>query len=118
MTRVLIAGSGVAAVETTLALHALAADRVQLELLAPATELNERPWSVLTPFGADAAPRVDLGRLVSDLGLRRHRDALEAVETDAHTVVTRGGERLPYELLVIATGARSREAVPGALTFR
>src|SRR5919201_5740098 len=110
MTRVLIAGSGVAAVETTLALHALAADRVQLELLAPAAELNERPWSVLTPFGGDAAPRVDLGRLVSELGVRWHRDSLEAVETDMHMVVRRGGERLGYDLLVVATGARSREA--------
>jgi sulfide:quinone oxidoreductase len=118
MTRVLIAGSGVAAVEAALALHALAGDRVELELLAPAAELNERPWSVLTPFGGEPAPRIDLTRLVSDLGLRRHHDSLEAVDRDAHTVLTRGGDRVPYDVLVVATGARSREAVPGAVTFR
>jgi sulfide:quinone oxidoreductase len=33
-------------------------------------------------------------------------------------VLTRGGERLPYDLLVVATGARSQEAIPGAVTFR
>ena len=118
MTNVLIAGSGVAAVEAALALHALAGDRVGLELLAPAAELHERPWSVLTPFGAEAAPRIDLGGLVHELGMRWHRDSLDAVEADTHTVFTRGGERLHYEILVVATGARSRESIPGAVTFR
>ena len=33
-------------------------------------------------------------------------------------MLTRDGERLPYDLLVIATGARSQESVPGAVTFR
>ena len=47
-----------------------------------------------------------------------HRDALEAVEADTHNVFTRGGERLHYDLLVVATGAPSREAIPGAVTFR
>jgi sulfide:quinone oxidoreductase len=118
MTRVLIAGSGVAAVEAALALDALAGDRVELELLAPAAELHERPWSVLTPFGAEAAPRIDLGGLVHELGMRWHRDSLEAVEADTHTVFTRGGERLHYDLFVLATGAKSRAVIPGAVTFR
>jgi sulfide:quinone oxidoreductase len=118
MTRVLIAGSGVAAVETALALHALAGDRLQIDLLAPAAELNERPWSVLTPFGAEAAPRIDLAGLVRELDLVWHRDSLAAVEPGARQVLTRGGERLPYDRLVVATGARSQETVPGAVTFR
>ncbi len=118
MTRVLIAGSGVAAVETALALRALGGEQLQIDLLAPAAELHERPWSVLTPFGAEAAPRIDLAGLVRELGLAWHRDSLAGVEQDAHHVFTRGGERLPYDLLVVATGARSREAIPGAVTFR
>jgi sulfide:quinone oxidoreductase len=118
MTRVLVAGSGVAAAEALLALRALAGDRVELELLAPSAELDERPWSVLTPFGAEPAPRVDLARLVSERGVVWHRDSLAAVDPGAHTVRTRGGDRLAYERLVVATGAHSREAVPGAVTFR
>jgi sulfide:quinone oxidoreductase len=118
MTRVLIAGSGVAAVEAALALHALAADRLKLEMLAPAAELHVRPWSVLTPFGAEPAPRIDLARLVQELGVTWHRDSLAAVDAETHHVMTRGGERLDFELLVVATGARSRETVPGAVTFR
>jgi sulfide:quinone oxidoreductase len=118
MTRVLIAGSGVAAVEAALALHALGGERLEIDLFAPAAELHVRPWSVLTPFGADAAPRIDLAGLVHELGLGWRRDSLAAVEPRAHRVLTRGGERLPYDLLVVATGARSQEAIPGAVTFR
>ena len=114
MVRVLVAGAGVAAVEAVLALRALAGERVAIELLAPAPELVNRPSSVTTPFGADAAPRVPL----DGLGARLRRDALEAVEPEEHRVLTRGGERIEYDVLVIATGARSRDAVPGAVTFR
>ena len=118
MTRVLVAGAGVAAVECVLALRALAGTRLDIELLAPAQELVYRPTSVRTPFGGDPAPRIDLRRLASDLDLRVHRAALESVEPETHHVVTRDGARLSYDLLVVATGARSREAVPGAVTFR
>jgi sulfide:quinone oxidoreductase len=114
MLRVLVAGAGVAAVESVLALRALAGDRVAIELLAPAPELVVRAVSVTTPFGGDEAPRVRL----DELGVKLSRDALAAVEPDEHRVVTRDGERIEYDVLVIATGARSREAVPGAVTFR
>ena len=52
MTRVLVAGAGVAAVECVLALRDLAGPQVEIELLAPAAELVHRPSSVQTPFGA------------------------------------------------------------------
>jgi sulfide:quinone oxidoreductase len=114
MTRVLIAGSGVAAVECVLALRAVAGARADVELLSPAAELVLRPVSVETPFGGPPAPRIAL----DDLGVRLRRDALAAVEPDRHQVLTRDGETVPYELLVIATGAHSRTAVPGAAAFR
>jgi sulfide:quinone oxidoreductase len=113
MTRVLIAGSGVAAVECVLALRDLA-PLAEIEVLAPAAELVDRPSSVETPFGGDPARRISL----DDLGVRLHRDALASVESERHYVLTRDGDRVPYEILVVATGARSREAVPGAVTFR
>ena len=114
MTRVLIAGSGVAAVECVLALRALAGPSIEIEVLAPAAELVDRPSSVESPFGGAPARRVEL----DDLGVHLHRDALASVEAERHYVLTRDGDRVPYEILVVATGARSREAVPGAVTFR
>ena len=118
MRRVLVAGAGVAALETVLALRELAGSRVTVELLAPAAELVHRPSAVETPFGGPPAARVDLRQLADDLGVRLHRDALASVDTATHHVYTRDGDYVPYDVLVVATGARSREAVPGALTFR
>jgi sulfide:quinone oxidoreductase len=118
MSRVLIAGAGVAALECALALNELAGREAAIELLAPAPELVHRPASVATPFGAPAAARVDLRDLATELGMRLRRDALDAVDPAGDTVITRDGDRVPYDALVVATGARSREAVPGALAFR
>ena len=47
-----------------------------------------------------------------------HRDALARVLTDERAVLTAEGDRLAYDALVVALGARPVEAVPGALTFR
>jgi sulfide:quinone oxidoreductase len=118
MKRVVIAGAGVAAVECVLALNELAGPRVGIELLAPVAEFVHRPSSVKTPFGGAPAARIDLSRLATDVGVRLHRSALASVEAGSHHLFTRDGAHVPYDLLVVATGARSREAVPGALTFR
>ena len=118
MTRVLIAGAGVAAVESVLALRALAGTQVEIELLAPAPELVLRPSSVQTPFGGAPAPRIALADLAGQLEVRLHRDGLASVESEQHHVLTRDGDYVPYEILVVATGARSHEAVSGAVTFR
>ena len=48
-TRVLVAGGGVAALEATIALRALAPDLVQVELLAPNEEFAYRPLAVTLP---------------------------------------------------------------------
>lgn len=115
--RILIAGGGVAALETVLALHALARDRVTVELLAPAGEFVERPSSVLSPFSGEPAPRVSLDRL-ADLGVTLHRGALADVDAGAHEVRTTDGGRLSYDRLVVAPGARAVDGVPGAVAFR
>ena len=118
MTRVLVAGSGVAAIECVLALRAPAGSHVTIELLAPSAELVHRPSSVTTPFGGERAARIELTRFAEALGLRLHRDSLESVDPETHRVLTKGGDSVPYDVLVVATGARSRDAVPGAVSFR
>ena len=48
--RVVIAGGGVAGLEATVALRALAEDRVTLQLVAPEREFTYRPLAVVEPF--------------------------------------------------------------------
>jgi sulfide:quinone oxidoreductase len=115
--RVLIAGGGVAAIETALALHALAGRRVAIEVLAPSGDYVQRPSSVLSPFSGAPAPRVPLDRLPA-LGVIRYRGALASVDAQAHAVQTTDGGHLPYDRLVLAPGAHAIDGVPGALTFR
>ncbi len=118
MTRVIVAGAGIAAVECVLALRELAGPQLEIELLAPAAELVHRPSSVQTPFGADAAARIDLSALAQRLDVQLRRDSLAAVAMADRQVVTRGADRRDYDFLVVATGAPSRDAVHGAITFR
>lgn len=115
--RVLVAGGGLAAVETVLALHKLARRHAELELLAPGSELVYRPLLVAEPFGAGSVQRFPLEQIVADQGARLRAGRLAAVDVSAHVAVDDSGERLPYDALVVATGARTAEAVPGALAF-
>jgi sulfide:quinone oxidoreductase len=114
---VLIAGAGVAALETLLALRHLAGPRVRVDLLAPKAEFVLRPFSVVEPFGGQAPPRLALGPLVRDHGAGHVFDGLAAVEPERHVARGSSGEAYAYDALVVAIGARSVDALPGALTF-
>jgi sulfide:quinone oxidoreductase len=116
--RVLVAGGGVAGVETILALQALAGDRVVIELLAPDRHFSHRPLSVTEPFTAERAPKVPLAAIAADRGFALHRDAIARVDGDARVVETQDRACMEYDVLVLALGGRPVEALPGALTFR
>jgi sulfide:quinone oxidoreductase len=116
--RVLVAGGGVAGLETVLALQALAGDRVAIELLAPGRHFTYRPLAVAEPFRSGSVQRIPLAAVAGERGVRLHRDALARVRAGDRAVETQGGERLDYDALVLALGARPVEAVRGALTFR
>jgi sulfide:quinone oxidoreductase len=116
--RVVIAGGGVAALETLLALHALVGDRVRVELLSPVSEFTSRPLSVGEPFGASPQPGHSLDRIAAEHGARFHAAGLERVDKDMRVAVASDGAELSYHALVIAVGGRPYEAVPHSLTFR
>ena len=115
--RVVIAGGGVAGVEALLALSRLAPGLVAVELLSPSERLVNRAMFVAEPFGAKAAPGLDVGRVIREAGATQLHDSLASVDPAAHTVATEGGETLAYDALLVAVGARPVDAIPGALTF-
>jgi sulfide:quinone oxidoreductase len=114
--RVLVVGGGVAALETVLALRAVAGMRVEIELIAPHHDLRYPPLDVVEPFGL-APPHVELATALAALDARHRLDAIDDVDAGAHRVHTRGGAVLHYEALVLAVGARPVHAIPGALTY-
>lgn len=113
---VVIAGGGVAALETALALRALAAERVRLTLLAPNTEFSYRPLAVLEPFLHRAPRQLPLATIAADLAATLVRDTIAAVDCDQRLLHTTGHRELHYDALVIAVGARTAGALTGALT--
>jgi len=115
--RVVVAGGGIAGVETLLALRALAGDAVSLTLVGPGEQLHYRPYSVLEPFSVRMTRHYDLGEICEDLGVEHVREAVAAVDAAARTVATAAGERIGYDALVLAPGARTSAALPHAHTF-
>jgi sulfide:quinone oxidoreductase len=115
--RVLIAGGGVAGLETLLALRSLAGDRVDLELLAPEPQFWYRPLAVTEPFGG-TGHHFDLARMAAGVGAVFTLDRLASVDSESRIARTARGAEIAYEALVIACGAIPRPALAGALTFR
>src|SRR6266540_1626122 len=116
--RVLIAGGGVAALEATLALRALADERVAITLVAPESDFVYRPLAVAEPFRVGEVRRFPLRPLVHAAGGELRQGRVTAVDPERRVVVTEEQEELRYEVLLLALGAVAREALAGPLTFR
>src|SRR6516165_10393332 len=115
---VVVAGAGVAGLETALALHALAPEHVWVELIAPEDEFVYRPLAVAEPFHVGEVRRFPLARLVEAAGAELREGALHAVDPDEKRVTLADGSTVGYDVLVLALGCRPLPAVRGALTFR
>ena len=117
---VLIAGAGVAGLETLLALHALAGDRVDVTIVSPELRFINRSMAVDQPFKPQRMRGVRLQGTAAELGARWHRGTLDRVEHEQRRAVTKDGETLPYDMLVLAVGARSEREwqSEGVLTYR
>ena len=104
--RVVIAGGGVAAVETALALRALPRGAaLDLTIVAPGVHLVYRPLAVLEPFAPPRQRRYRLDEICADLDASFVRDRVDRVVPGDRVVVTEGGQAIGYDVLVIASRA-------------
>ena len=103
---VLIAGAGVAGLETLLALHALARDRVKVTILAPEAKFTNRPMSVDEPFKPKRVRALKLAEVAAEFGATWHHGTLDRVDHDRRVALTAAGDEIPYDNLVLALGAR------------
>jgi sulfide:quinone oxidoreductase len=118
--RVVIVGGGVAGLETLLALHALAQDRVDVTLVEPELKFVNRSMAVTQPFKGWRVRGVRIQDIADECGAQWLRRTVDHVDHAQRVAVTRDGIRLPYDVLVLALGARRPERrwpPDGLLTF-
>jgi sulfide:quinone oxidoreductase len=115
--RVIVAGGGVAALETILALLELAPNLTDVTVIAPNEEFVYRPLSVREPFAYGAAKHYPLAPIVRDAGAELLVDELAWVDSGEQIAHTESGARVEYDALVLALGARANPRYQHAITI-
>ena len=115
---VVIAGGGIAGLEAILALREAGPASLQIDLLSPTSEFVIAPLSVVEPFGGGATPRVNLVQFCKEHHVDLIQSGLSEVWPGQQRVLTENGDELPYDALLVCTGARRRPVLEGALNFR
>jgi sulfide:quinone oxidoreductase len=113
--RIVIAGGGVAGLETLLALRALVGMRAHVTLVTDRVQTVDRPLTVAEPFGRAAAPTRDVMAIAHEQQAELLLSRLEIVRTG--NVDLTGDLELPYDALVVATGAGRLTALEHATSF-
>jgi sulfide:quinone oxidoreductase len=115
--RVLVAGGGVAGIEALLELHALAGERVELTLADASPQFTYRPMKVAEAFARGSATHHSMAAIARDADARLVADTVVAVDDEQRVAHTEGGRELPFDALVLATGARAEPAYEHVLTW-
>jgi len=115
--RVLVAGGGVAALETGLALTELAPGQTATTLIAPNAEFVYRPMTVREPFGYPQAHHYPLAPIVRDAGAELLVDELDWVDPAKRVAHTKADTEIEYDALVLALGARICPRYAHAITI-
>jgi sulfide:quinone oxidoreductase len=115
--RVVVAGGGVAGLETLVAVRGLAGAATSLTLVSPEDDFSVRALDVFEPFGLGKPRRYPLAELAADLDAGRHRDAVVRVEADDRLLHLRSGAVLEYDVLVLAVGALPYPAYEQGVCF-
>ena len=115
---VVIAGGGVAALETLIALRDLAGDRVDITLIAPDEWFTYRPMAVAVPFAAGHPNHYGLARIASEFNARVVQDAVHEVRSEEQVVLTRRWQaNLPTTISSSRPAPARRPPIERAITF-
>jgi len=111
---VVIVGGGFGGLETAFALRMAIGRRAQITLVSDRDSFLFKPNSIYVPFGLDPEKlKVPIAPAARRKGIEFVRGSIEGVDADKGTIAA-GGRQIPYDRLVLATGAAMRaEEVPG-----
>ena len=112
MTKIVIVGGGVAALEAALALQELAPELAEVELVAPDSSFVYRPLLVTGDLRT-----FPLQRLADDAGATLRKGTVTQVDAERHLLHTADGEELPFDLLLLAPGAIPQLRCPARSVF-
>jgi sulfide:quinone oxidoreductase len=115
--RVVIAGGGVAALEALAALGATVPRRVAPVLVTKTTNFRYRPLLLGEPFGHGAPRAYPVARIAADHGAQLIADDVVEVMPDMRAVRTAADALVPYDVLIVATGAQAHPAFQDGITF-
>jgi len=111
--RVAIAGGGFAGLETAFTLRQRLGDQVDLTLISDHTQFLFKPNTIYLPFGYDERRlHIPLARPAARRLVQFHHGVVTGMQQDR--VELKDGARIPYDFLVLGTGAAMRPTeVPG-----
>ncbi len=111
---VVVLGGGFGGLEAAFDLRLLAGERTRITLVSDQDHFLFKPNSIYVPFGLDPARlRVPLSRPAARREIELVQGRAHEIDADSRKVAV-DGRRIPYDFLVVATGAGMRaEEVPG-----
>jgi sulfide:quinone oxidoreductase len=111
--RVAILGGGFAGLETAFTLRRRLGDRVDLTLISDSADFLFKPNTIYIPFGKDEQSlHIPIARPAARQLIRFHHGTVGAIS--GNRVEITDGSRVPYDFVVVATGAAMNpDEVPG-----
>jgi sulfide:quinone oxidoreductase len=113
-TRVVVVGGGFAGLESAFLLHQKLGDRAAITLVSDRDEFLFKPNTIYIPFGgSEESLLIPLDKPTAKRGIDLVHGPFESLDREAR-IVRAGARELPYDYLVLATGAAMRpDEVPG-----
>ena len=115
--RVLIAGGGVAGLETLLALRGLTGERVALALAAPEDEFVYRPIALEKHSAVGRLRSVALSQAAQHADATFVSGMIDEVDPGAGVARVSTGEAMSFDALVLAVGAEAMPALDHVMTW-